>query len=67
MDEKFAALSEEHSAERKELLDQHVKEMNQFETKIEQLEKNLMSMQVFVQFAISFLCLSKFWFIERDK
>ena len=65
MDAKFAALSEEHSTERKELIEQHAKEKKQFETKIEQLEKNLMSMNV--QFIIGDLFLSKFCFIENDK
>ena len=58
MDEKFAALSKEHSAERKELLEQ-------FDTKYEQLEKNFMSMKV--QSTIGYLCLSKFCFIENVK
>ena len=31
MNKKLATLSEEHSAERKELLEQHVKEKKQFE------------------------------------
>ena len=34
MDKKLATLSEEHSAERKELLEQHVKEKKQFEVQI---------------------------------
>ena len=39
MDTKLAALSEEHAKEKK-----------QFETKIKELEKNLMSIEVLLQF-----------------